>query len=74
MAHTHTWEIEIDGFVIEGECQFAIDGPSLKTSLPINMHTRKVKKILDFLRCGAELTQEYGEIQKIEIKKIGYVE
>lgn len=70
---THTFEVEINGFNLDGEVDLnAVGVPEICTENPINLSLPKYKALGELLLFCFNLTKGFGEIQKIEITKKQY--
>jgi hypothetical protein len=72
---THTFEIIINGNSIEGQMEF-VKGAGTKITIaqPIAISGRMLGRIKELLDFHSGITQDYGEIDKIEVRRIGFVE
>jgi hypothetical protein len=68
---THTFEIIVSGFSIQGEISFRGGlGPTITTNKkPTGMRLKDWKRTGKILDSFAVMCKDYGEIQKIEIVK-----
>jgi len=71
MALTHTFEIKINGFNVEGEISFLDDGQTMvKINNSVEMPLEDLKQFGKFLPYIEVMCRDYGTIEKIEIVKV----
>lgn len=70
MESTHTFELEINGFTLQGELSYSDDGAcNIKVDESLEMSLENYRRIGNFLDHCNILAADYGEIKKIEIVK-----
>lgn len=73
---THTYEIIVGDVNQQGEISFngGTNTTLTMNEKPVNMSLKEYKRIGKFLSGIEQICKDYGEITKIEIRKIGYID